>query len=130
MPKKMRESKKTVLLIEDDTFLSGMYVTKLSLEGFDVQIAADGEAGVREAKAILPDIVLLDILLPKKDGFAVLKEIKEDSKVKHIPVVLLTNLGQKDDVDRGLSLGAADYLIKAHFMPSEVVEKVKKILSK
>ncbi len=130
MTKKTRELKKTILLIEDDTFLSGMYVTKLSLEGFDVQIAGDGEAGVREVKAVLPDIVLLDILLPKKDGFTVLKEIKEDPKVKHIPVVLLTNLGQKDDVDRGLSLGAADYLIKAHFMPSEVVDKVKKILSK
>lgn len=129
MPKQSRQPKKTILLVEDDTFLSGMYVTKLSMEGYDVQLAADGEAGVREIKAVLPDMVLLDILLPKKDGFAVLKEIKQDAKTKHIPVIMLTNLGQKDDVDKGLALGAQDYLIKAHFMPSEVVEKVKKYLS-
>lgn len=128
MPKQSRQPKKTILLVEDDTFLSGMYVTKLSMEGYDVQLAADGEAGVREIKAVLPDMVLLDILLPKKDGFAVLKEIKQDAKTKHIPVIMLTNLGQKDDVDKGLALGAQDYLIKAHFMPSEVVEKVKKYL--
>lgn len=129
MPKQSRQPKKTILLVEDDTFLSGMYVTKLTMEGYDVQLAGDGEAGVREIKAVLPDMVLLDILLPKKDGFAVLKEIKQDAKTKHIPVIMLTNLGQKDDVDKGLELGAKDYLIKAHFMPSEVVEKVKKYLS-
>lgn len=125
-----KKHKATILLIEDDTFLSGMYVTKLSMEGFDVQLAPDGEQGLRQVKAILPDIVLLDIVLPKMDGFHVLEGIKKDPTTKKIPVILLTNLGQKDDVDRGLALGAVDYLIKAHFMPSEVVAKVKSIVSK
>lgn len=126
--KKKDNTKPTILLVEDDTFLSGMYVTKLTIEGFNVQLATDGEDAVRQAKAVLPDIVLLDIVLPKKDGFHVLEEIKNEETTKNIPVILLTNLGQKDDVDRGLQLGAADYLIKAHFMPSEVVEKVKEII--
>lgn len=125
-----RKAKPTVLLVEDDTFLSGMYVKKLNIEGFDVQLASDGEEGLRETKAVLPDIVLLDIVLPKMDGFHVLEGIKKDEKTKKIPVILLTNLGQKEDVDRGLTLGAADYLIKAHFMPSEVVDKVKKLINK
>lgn len=126
--KKKNASKPTILLVEDDTFLSGMYVTKLTHEGFDVQLATDGEEAVRQARAVLPDIVLLDIVLPKKDGFHVLEEIKTDETTKDIPVILLTNLGQKDDVDRGLKLGAKDYLIKAHFMPSEVVQKVKETI--
>ena len=106
-----------------------MYATKLTLEGFHVQLASDGEEGLRQAIAVKPDIVLLDIVLPKMDGFHVLEGIKKNPDTKNIPVILLTNLGQKDDVDRGLSLGAIDYLIKAHFMPSEVVAKVKKIVN-
>lgn len=124
------QNKKTVLLVEDDTFLSGMYVTKLTLEGFNVHLATDGVEGLRQAKAVKPDIVLLDIVLPKMDGFHVLEGIKKDPAIKDTPVILLTNLGQKEDVERGLSLGAVDYLIKAHFMPSEVVTKVKKIVNK
>jgi DNA-binding response OmpR family regulator len=81
-----------------------------------------------DAKRKKPDIILLDVLLPKLDGFAVLEKLKEDPATKEIPVILLTNLGQKDDVEKGLESGAADYLIKAHFKPSEVVDKVKKIL--
>lgn len=72
--------------------------------------------------------MLLDILLPKMDGFAVLKKLKADESTKNLPVILLTNLGQKDDVQKGLELGASDYLIKAHFKPSETVDKVKKVL--
>ena len=71
---------------------------------------------------------MLDILLPKMDGFTVLAKLKEDEQVKNIPVILLTNLGQKDDVEKGLQMGAADYLIKAHFKPSEVVDKIKAVL--
>jgi len=130
MPKKKTIEKQTVLLVEDDTFLSGMYVKKLTLEGFDVQLASDGESGLRQAKAVKPDIILLDIILPKLDGFHVLEGVKQDPATKQIPVIMLTNLGARDDVERGLRLGALDYLIKAHFMPSEVVDKVKKILSK
>jgi len=117
-----------ILLVEDDTFLANIYKTKFEMEGFKVTHADNGEAGYEGARKYKPDIILLDILLPKLDGFAVLKKLKEDDAVKDIPVILLTNLGQKDDVEKGLELGAADYLIKAHFKPSETVSKVKKIL--
>lgn len=117
-----------ILIVEDDAFLIGIYATKLELEGFKVIQARDGEAGLVAAQKELPDIILLDILMPKLDGFQVLEALKKDAKTRHIPVVLLSNLGQKEDVERGKSLGAEDYLIKAHFVPSETVQKIKKIL--
>ncbi len=121
-------SKRSILLVEDDSFLAGMYVTKLELEGYRVVLASDGEQAVAMAKREVPQLMLLDIVLPKKSGFEVLKEVKADATTKNIPVILLTNLGQKEDVQKGLQLGAMDYLIKAHFMPSEVVAKVKRLV--
>jgi len=119
-----------VLIVEDDVFLANIYKTKFDMEGFKVSTSENGEAGLNDIKKKKPDIVLLDILLPKMDGFVVLEKLKADPEVKSIPVILLTNLGQKDDVQKGLEMGAEDYLIKAHFKPSEVVEKVRKILNK
>lgn len=126
----MKNDKPTILLVEDDAFLAGMYVTKLQLEGFSVELAGDGEQALRLLKEQPPSLVLLDIILPKIGGFEVLKTMKADPKLKSISVILLTNLGQREDVSKGLDLGADDYLIKAHFMPSEVVSKVKKLLQK
>ncbi len=123
-----RSAKKTILLVEDDSFLAGMYVTKLELEGYRVALASDGEQAVLLAQKEKPQLILLDIIIPKKSGFDVLKEVKAIPATKDIPVILLTNLGQKEDVKRGLELGATDYLIKAHFMPSEVVAKVKRLV--
>ena len=117
-----------VLLVEDDIFLAGIYQKKFEMEGFKVSVAGDGEKGWQDAKKKKPDIVLLDILLPKLDGFGVLAKLKAEAATKKIPVILLTNLGQKDDVEKGLQAGAVDYLIKAHFKPSEVVEKVRAVL--
>jgi len=117
-----------VLIVEDDTFLANIYKTKFEMEGFKVSQAGDGEQAVKEAKKKKPDIILLDILLPKMDGYTVLNTLKQDEEVKNIPVIMLTNLGQKDDVEKGIEMGAADYLIKAHFKPSETVEKVRKVL--
>lgn len=117
-----------MLIVEDDAFLSGIYQKKFEMEGFKVYIADNGEKGLADVKKKKPNAVLMDILLPKLDGFAVLERLKADSETKNIPVILLTNLGQKDDVEKGLRAGAADYLIKAHFKPSEVVDKVRKIL--
>ena len=117
-----------VLLVEDDEFLANIYKTKFEMEGFKISVSTNGEEGLKDAKKKKPDIILLDILLPKADGYAVLKGLREDPATKEVPVIILTNLGQKDDVDKGLDLGAVDYLIKAHFKPSEVVEKVKKVL--
>jgi DNA-binding response OmpR family regulator len=123
-----KENKVKILLIEDDTFLVEMYTTKFELEGFGVISAEDGVKGLEMVKKEEPDIILLDILMPKMDGFAVLDALKKDKATANIPVVLLTNLGQKEDVKKGFEKGAVGYLIKAHFMPSEVVEKIKKIL--
>ncbi|OGH86530.1 MAG: hypothetical protein A2493_03140 [Candidatus Magasanikbacteria bacterium RIFOXYC12_FULL_33_11] len=117
-----------VLLVEDDTFLGNIYKTKFELEKFKIIVATDGQEGLEMAKKKKPDIILLDVLMPKMDGFTVLENLKKDKNLAQIPVILLTNLGQKDDVEKGLELGAVDYLIKAHFKPSETVDKVKDIL--
>ena len=124
----MSDKKIKILLVEDDSFLSGMYETKLKLEGFEVVLADDGAKGLEYSIKHNPDIILLDIILPKLDGFAVLKGLKENAETKKIPVILMTNLGQKEDIERGMQLGAQDYLVKAHFMPSEVVEKIREYL--
>ena len=118
-----------VLIVEDDVFLAQIYQKKFDMEGFKVTMADNREKGWMEAKKKKPDIVLLDILLPKIDGFAVLDKMKADPETANIPVILLTNLGQKEDVEKGLERGAQDYLIKAHFKPSEVVAKVRKLLN-
>jgi len=125
----MVKDKIKIFLIEDDSFLLSMYATKFEIENFKVIMAEDGDKGVRLAAKEMPDIILLDILLPKMDGFEVLGEIKANPKIAKIPVILLTNLSQKDEIDKGLKMGAVDYLIKAHFMPSEVVDKIKKLLN-
>ena len=129
MPAKKNDDGVHVLLVEDDTFLANIYKTKFELEGFKVSVSDNGIAGLADAKKKKPDVILLDILLPKKDGFSVLEELKKDASTKDIPVILLTNLGQKDDVEKGIQLGAVDYLIKAHFKPSETVAKVRKVLA-
>lgn len=124
----MAQERIKILLVEDDSFLVEMYTTKFELEGFDVVTAEDGSRGLELAQSENPDIILLDILMPKMDGFEVLDSLKKNAKTADIPVVLLTNLGQKDDVKKGFEKGAVGYLIKAHFMPSEVVDKIKAIL--
>ncbi|MFH0831172.1 MAG: response regulator [Parcubacteria group bacterium] len=122
-------AKKKIFLVEDDLFLSDMYRTKFTLSGFEMPHAEDGESALRMIKEVKPDLVLLDIVLPKRNGFDVLKELKKDAELSKVPVILLTNLSQKDDVDKGFELGANDYIIKAHFTPAEVVAKVEKVLA-
>ncbi len=120
---------KKVLIVEDDSFLRELIVKKLLNEGFEVVAAVDGEDGLKKAKeeqAI--DIMLLDLILPGIDGFEVLSKIKADPTTNYIPVVILSNLGQKEDIEKGLKLGAKDFLIKAHFVPGEIVAKVKEII--
>ncbi|HCX27784.1 MAG TPA: response regulator [Candidatus Portnoybacteria bacterium] len=117
-----------ILLVEDDNFLLNMYADKFRVEGFEVFIADNGATGLKLAKEKAPDLILLDVLLPKMSGFEVLQELNKDQRAKNIPVILLTNLSQKEEVTKGLELGAKDFLIKAHFMPQEVVAKVKSVL--
>ncbi len=127
----MDENKKIkVLIIEDDSYISDMYRIKLESENFEVVVAEDGVVGIKQLEKYRPDVILLDVVMPKVDGFSVLKSIKSTDEIKNIPVIMLTNLGQKDNVERGFELGASGYIIKAHFTPSEVVKKVKEILQK
>lgn len=120
--------KKTILLVEDDAFVSDIYQTKLGEESFEVAMAENGVEAMKELEKIIPDLVLLDIVMPYMDGMEVLKKLKGKDKWKDIPVILLTNLSEKEKVEEGLSLGANDYLIKSHFTPTEVVQKVNDLL--
>ena len=119
---------KSILLVEDDPFLIDIYTTKLKESGFGVEVASDGESALRKVKEKEPGLVILDIVLPQLDGWEILRQIKSDQKLKNIKIIILSNLGQKEEVERGVELGAVKYLIKAHYTPSEVVEEVKKIL--
>ena len=119
---------KRVLIVEDDEFLLQMYATKLELEGFKVLEATTGLQGLKIAQKELPDLILLDLNLPELSGFEVLAQLKREDNTKNIKVLILTNYSQKDNIDKCLSLGADDYLIKAHFVPSEVIKKIKDIL--
>jgi len=120
--------KQRILLIEDDVFLLGMYSKKFELEGYEVIVADNGVDGLDAAKKYLPNIILLDILMPVMNGIEVLEHLKNNAVTADIPVILLTNFNQKDEVDKCFELGAKDFLVKAHFMPSEVVEKIKKYI--
>ena len=116
---------KTILVIEDDKFLRELISKKLTKEGYTTLEAIDGEDGFKKIKAEKPDMILLDLILPGIDGFEVLSKMKSDPALLPIPVIILSNLGQKEDVERGLKLGAIDYMIKAHFTPGEIIEKVR-----
>jgi DNA-binding response OmpR family regulator len=119
---------KKILIIEDDKFLRELISRKLAGENFEAVDAVDGESGIKKVKEERPDLVLLDLILPGIDGFEVLAKIKEDPAVASVPVIILSNLGQRDDVERGLRLGAVDYLVKAHFTPNEIIKKVQEVL--
>ena len=119
---------KKILIIEDDKFLRELISQKILKEGYDISEAVDGEKGIKGVKDVKPDLVLLDLILPGIDGFEVLSRIKADPETSKIPVIILSNLGQKDDIDRGLKMGAVDYMIKAHFTPAEIITKIREIL--
>ncbi len=117
-----------ILIIEDDKFLRELITQKLVKEDFEISEAVDGEEGIKKIKEEKPDLVLLDLILPGIDGFEVLSRMKKESTLAPIPVIILSNLGQKDDVEKGLKMGAVDYLIKAHFTPGEIIDKIKAAL--
>lgn len=120
-----------IMLVEDDAILVEMYQAKFELEGHDVRVANNGEECLEALETYVPELILLDILMPKINGFHVLKEIKKRPNLRQIPVILLTNLGEAEvDMNRELAqaLGVSDYLIKSHHTPDEVVNKVVKVL--
>ncbi|MFA5207621.1 MAG: response regulator [Candidatus Magasanikbacteria bacterium] len=119
---------KKILLVEDDKFLRELMSKKLITLGYEVVSAADGESGLVMIKEAKPDVVLLDLILPGINGFEVLEKAKQDPAIANIPVVILSNLGQTEDIEKGLALGAKDFLVKAHFTPQEIVNKLKSIL--
>ncbi len=129
-PITMTQSGYKILIIEDDKFLRDLLSQKLTREGFKVFPAAGGEEGLRTVSDNRPDLILLDLVLPGLDGFEILERLKKDAKFSSIPVLILSNLGQKEDIDRAMSLGAIDFMVKANFTPGEITEKVKSILNK
>lgn len=118
-----------VLIIEDDKFLRELLSQKLLKEGYEVLEGVDGEAGLKKITEDKPDLVLLDLILPGKDGFEILTAAKSNPETANIPVLVLSNLGQQEEVEKALKLGAADFLVKAHFTPGEIVAKIKTIIT-
>lgn len=121
---------KKLLIAEDDKFLSNAYRVKFTKEGFDLRMAEDGEEVMEVLKTFIPDLILLDLVMPKKNGFATLEELKKSEQFKKIPVVVASNLGQKEDLDQCLRLGAVDYIIKSETPLQNVVAKINHLLDK
>lgn len=119
---------KRILFIEDEAVLQKTFGKTLGLHGYEMISALNGEVGLNLAKTKKPDLILLDLILPKTNGFDVLKQLKEDEETKEIPIIVLTNLEGIGDVDKAIELGATTYLIKAQYSLAEVVEKIKKAL--
>ena len=141
---------KSILLVEDDPFLIDIYTTKLKESGFSIEVATSGEEGLKKLREKKFDLLVLDIVLPKIDGWEILEKIKDQASersegeeedevlfaqqraksknLKGLKIIILSNLGQKEEVEKGLSLGAEKYLIKAHYTPNEVVEEINKVL--
>ena len=121
-------NKPTILLVEDDPFLSSVLRMKLEKESFKVVRAADGDEALNflTEQGIKPDLILLDLILPKKNGFEVLEIIRQDPLLEKLPVIIISNLGQPSDIERGKALGVIDYFIKARLSVEELVNKVKK----
>ena len=125
------DNKKIIIIVEDDVFLSDIYQTKFTEAGYECLLAQDGarclsllESGVK------PYVILLDIVMPKMDGFEALRTMKKEHIAPKAAIFILSNLGQREDTERGLDLGAVDYIVKAHFTPSEVVARVNNVLHK
>jgi len=122
----MDQTKKhSILIIEDDPLLSKMYETKFSTDGLDVLKASDGEEGLKTALANHPDILLLDVMMPRLSGIDMLAELRKDPWGAHVPVIILSNLSEQQEGEKARSLGVKEYLVKANYTPAELVEKVK-----
>jgi DNA-binding response OmpR family regulator len=118
-----------ILIVEDDPLMSRMYQKIFKFEGFDVEMAGDGEEGMTKARAIVPTLILLDIMMPKINGLQVLEKLKADPELKKIPVVMLTNLAGQSDAEKALSMGAIKYIVKSEYEPKQVTNMVKEILA-
>ncbi|MDP2926546.1 MAG: response regulator [bacterium] len=120
---------KKILIIEDEEIMLDLIRRKMTSEGYEVIVARDGEEGLRLIKEGQPDLILLDLIMPKKDGFSVMAEVQKDEVSKKIPIIIVSNSGQPVELSRAKELGARDWLVKTEFDPRELVEKVRNILS-
>ncbi len=121
---------KKILIIEDEAIMLNLLRRKLIGEGYDVEVAKDGEEGLAKMKETKPDLVLLDIIMPKMGGMEVMEWMRGDSELRKIPVIVISNSGQPVEIDKAKKLGAKDWLIKTEFDPQEVSEKVVKQIGK
>ncbi|MBI4599170.1 response regulator [Candidatus Uhrbacteria bacterium] len=124
----MKTSVKRILVVEDDDFILRAYTAGLEHAGYEVMTVTNGEDGLKQMRAWHPDLVLLDLIMPIKDGFETLEEKHKDPALKKIPTLILSNLGQDDDIARGLALGAKEYFIKANYSLPDVVKKIQDTL--
>ena len=121
---------KKILLVEDEEIMISLLQKKLTKEGYEISVARDGEEGLKAMREVRPDLVLLDIIMPKMGGFEVMEEMGKDKNLKDIPVIVISNSGQPVEIDKAQRLGAKDWLIKTEFDPQEVLNKVVKQIGK
>lgn len=120
---------KKIAIVEDETFLLDMYKIKFQSEGYEVITAANGEEGLKQVTETMPDLVLLDLVMPKMDGYEVLRALRANEKTKNLKIYLLSNLGQSGEIDRGKKEGADGYFVKSSLTPTQLAEEIKKILA-
>ena len=130
MTNQISNGAKKILLVEDEEIMINLLQRKLTKEGYEVSIAKDGEEGLKLMKEIKPDLILLDIIMPKMGGFGVMEGMQKDKELKKIPVIVISNSGQPVELDKAQKLGAKDWLIKTEFDPQEVLNKVVKQIGK
>jgi DNA-binding response OmpR family regulator len=117
-----------ILVAENDKYLVNIYRLKLTKAGFEVQITRDGQQALDALKTFKPDLILLDLMMPVVDGFAFLEEVKKDQNLSKIPVIIASNLGQKEDISRGMALGAKDYIVKSDLSLIDLIAKINKVI--
>jgi len=126
----VRKGMEKILLIEDEELIIRLLSKKLAAIGYDVSLAMNGEEGLEKIKQIVPDLILLDIVMPRMGGFEVMAEMKKDENIADIPVIIISNSGQPLELEKAKELGAADWLVKTEFDPKEVAEKIQKYINK
>ncbi|MBT6691347.1 response regulator [Candidatus Parcubacteria bacterium] len=125
----MGETKAKILFVDDDNFLRKVYKSELGDHGYEVILAVDGDDGLEKAQLNDPDLIILDMIMPSKNGFEVLTELRNNPVTENIPVIILSNLGQKDDIKKGLDMGAVDYLVKDDTTLEVIVDKVQEFIN-
>jgi len=125
----MTSTNKFILVAEDDVFYGDIFKTKLTKEGYDVEVATNGEEALKIARGRKPDLMLCDLIMPIKDGFETVKEMKADSKLKSVKILVLSNLGQEADIERAKKLGADEYFVKSDLSIQQMIEKVRKYVA-